>query len=53
MPAVFVVAAAVLRYFPFMDKLHHSLVGTIAMTLVILAGVPVFWYFARQKRVRG
>jgi APA family basic amino acid/polyamine antiporter len=49
-PALFVVAAAVLLYYTFMDKLHHSLVGTIVMTLVMLAGVPVYWYFARQKR---
>jgi APA family basic amino acid/polyamine antiporter len=49
-PALFVVAAAVLLYYTFMDKLHHSLVGTIVMTLVMLAGVPVYWYFAKQKR---
>ena len=49
-PALFVVAAAVLLYFTFVDKLHHSLFGTIVMTLVMLAGIPVFWYFAKQKR---
>jgi APA family basic amino acid/polyamine antiporter len=49
-PALFVVAAAVLLYFTFMDKLHHSLVGTIVMTLVMLAGVPVFWWFAKRKK---
>ena len=49
-PALFVVAAAVLLYFTFIDKLHHSLVGTIVMTLVMLAGVPVFWYFAKQNK---
>jgi hypothetical protein len=49
-PALFVVAAAVLLYYTFMDKLHHSLVGTIVMTLVMLAGVPVYWYFAKQKQ---
>ncbi|MCU1334295.1 MAG: amino acid/polyamine/organocation transporter, superfamily [Candidatus Angelobacter sp.] len=49
-PALFVVAAAVLLYYTFMDKLHHSLVGTIVMTLVMLAGVPVYWYFAKQKK---
>jgi APA family basic amino acid/polyamine antiporter len=48
-PALFVVAAAVLLYYTFMDKLHHSLVGTIVMTLVMLAGIPVYWYFAKQK----
>jgi basic amino acid/polyamine antiporter, APA family len=49
-PALFVVAAAVLLYFTFIDKLHHSLIGTIVMTLVMLAGIPVFWYFAKQKK---
>ncbi|MGZ4858618.1 MAG: APC family permease [Candidatus Angelobacter sp.] len=49
-PALFVAAAAVLLYYTFMDKLHHSLFGTIVMTLVMLAGVPVFWYFAKQKK---
>jgi APA family basic amino acid/polyamine antiporter len=52
-PALFVVAAAVLLYFTFIDKLHHSLFGTIVMTLVMLAGIPVFWYFAKQKRLKA
>jgi len=45
-----VAAAAVLLYFTFIDKLHHSLIGTIVMTLVMLAGIPVFWYFAKQNK---
>ena len=49
-PALFVVAAAVLLYYTFLDKLHHSLVGTLVMTLVILAGVPVYLYFASRKK---
>jgi APA family basic amino acid/polyamine antiporter len=48
-PALFVVAAAVLLYYTFMDKLHTSAVGTIIMTLVIFAGVPVFYYFSRRR----
>ena len=52
-PALFVVAAAVLLYYTFIDKLHHSLIGTIVMTLVMLAGVPVFWYFAKQKKQKA
>ena len=48
-PALFVVAAAVLLYYTFLDKLHHSLVGTLVMTLVILAGVPVYLAFARRR----
>ena len=52
-PAVFVLCAAVLLYYTFMDKLHTSVPGTITMTLVILAGVPVYWYFAKQKRQKA
>jgi APA family basic amino acid/polyamine antiporter len=48
-PALFVMAAAVLLYYTFLDKLHHSVVGTLVMTLVILAGVPVYMVFARRK----
>ncbi len=48
-PALFVVAAAVLLYFTFIDKLHRSPVGTVVMTLVILAGIPVYWYFVKQQ----
>jgi APA family basic amino acid/polyamine antiporter len=45
-PALFIVAAAVLLYYTFTDNLANSFAGT----LVILAGVPVYWYFAKQKR---
>jgi APA family basic amino acid/polyamine antiporter len=44
-PALFIVAAAVLLYYTFTDNLRNSIVGT----LVILAGIPVFYYFARSK----
>jgi len=49
-PGLFVVCAAVLLYRTFMDKLHSSVVGTLIMTGVILAGVPVYWLFATRKR---
>jgi APA family basic amino acid/polyamine antiporter len=49
-PALFVLCAAVLLYMTFMDKLHTSVAGTLVMTGVILAGVPVYWVFARRKR---
>jgi APA family basic amino acid/polyamine antiporter len=49
-PAMFIISAAVLLYYTFMAKLHASPIGTLIMTLVILAGVPVYWYFAKQKR---
>jgi basic amino acid/polyamine antiporter, APA family len=48
-PALFVICAAVLLCYTFMDKLHTSVTGTLTMTAVILAGVPVYWLFARKK----
>ena len=44
-PALFILAAAVLLYFTFAENLKNSIVGTA----VILAGIPVFFYFARSK----
>jgi APA family basic amino acid/polyamine antiporter len=48
-PALFVICAAVLLYYTFLDKLHTSVVGTLVMTGVILAGVPVYWWFSKRK----
>jgi APA family basic amino acid/polyamine antiporter len=45
-PALFIIAAAVLLYYTFTDNLRNSIAGT----LVILAGVPVYWYFARKRK---
>jgi basic amino acid/polyamine antiporter, APA family len=45
-PALFIVAATVLLYSTFTENLRNSFIGA----LVILAGVPVYWYFARRKR---
>ncbi len=45
-PALFVLVAAVLLYYTFTVNLRNSFIGT----LVILAGVPVYWHFARRKR---
>jgi APA family basic amino acid/polyamine antiporter len=45
-PALFIVAAAILLYYTFTDNLRNSFLGS----LVILTGVPVFWYFARKRR---
>jgi APA family basic amino acid/polyamine antiporter len=44
-PVLFVIASAVLLYYTFTDNLRNSALGT----LVILAGVPVFYAFARQQ----
>ena len=46
-PALFIAAAAVLLYYTFTDNIRNSFVGS----LVILAGVPVFLYFARKRKV--
>jgi APA family basic amino acid/polyamine antiporter len=45
-PALFILAASVLLCYTFADNLRNSFLGT----LLILAGVPVYWYFARQKK---
>jgi APA family basic amino acid/polyamine antiporter len=44
-PALFVAASCLLLYYTFRDNLQNSLLGT----LVILAGVPVFYGFARRR----
>lgn len=44
-PALFIVAAAVLLFFTFRDNWPNSGIGIG----VILAGVPIFYYFARRK----
>lgn len=46
-PALFIVAAAVLLFYTFTDNLRNSAIGTV----VILAGIPVFYYFARAKNL--
>jgi APA family basic amino acid/polyamine antiporter len=47
-PALFIVASAFLIYYTFMENWRNSLIGT----LVILGGIPVFLYFAKQRKVR-
>jgi basic amino acid/polyamine antiporter, APA family len=44
-PALFVLVSAVLLYYTFADNLKSSAGGC----MVILAGVPVFYFFARRK----
>jgi basic amino acid/polyamine antiporter, APA family len=44
-PVLFVAASAVLLYYTFADNLRYSAIGT----LVILAGIPVYYYFSRQR----
>jgi APA family basic amino acid/polyamine antiporter len=46
-PALFVCAAALLLYFTFTDNLMNSTIGL----LIILAGIPVFYVFARKRLV--
>src|ERR1019366_2507139 len=47
-PAMFIVAAAVLLYYTFTENLRNSAWGVV----VILAGVPIYLYFERKKRER-
>jgi len=44
-PAVFVLVSAALLYYTFTDNLKSSAGGCLA----ILAGVPVFYFFARRR----
>lgn len=44
-PALFVLASAALLYYTFTDNLKSSASGC----LVILAGIPVFYFFARRR----
>jgi len=45
-PALFILVASALLCYTFAGNLRNSFLGT----LLILAGVPVYWYFARQKK---
>jgi APA family basic amino acid/polyamine antiporter len=45
-PALFVIAAAVLLWFTFTANLRNSLWGMA----VILAGLPIFAYFRAKRR---
>jgi APA family basic amino acid/polyamine antiporter len=44
-PALFIAASAALLYYTFTDNLRNSLMGT----LVIVAGIPVFYLFRRGR----
>jgi APA family basic amino acid/polyamine antiporter len=46
-PLIFIAAATVLLYFSFVQNLRDSIGGAI----VILAGIPVYLWFARKKRI--
>jgi APA family basic amino acid/polyamine antiporter len=45
-PAVFVLVSAALLYYTFTDNLKSSASGCVA----VLAGVPVFYFFARRRQ---
>ena len=45
-PALFIVASAALLYYTFMSNLRYSALGS----LVILAGIPVYYGFALRRR---
>jgi basic amino acid/polyamine antiporter, APA family len=44
-PVLFVLASAILLYYTFSDNLLNSAAGS----MVILAGIPVFYYFRRRR----
>jgi APA family basic amino acid/polyamine antiporter len=46
LPALFITAAAVLLVYSYQSNLRNSLVGTA----IILAGVPLFYFFKRKSR---
>ncbi len=48
-PAVFVLCSAALLYYTFLDNLRLSLGGVV----VILAGLPVYAWFARRQKARA
>jgi APA family basic amino acid/polyamine antiporter len=50
-PALFIIAAGILLYYTLAnpENRQNSIVGS----LIILTGVPVFWYFARKKKSIG
>jgi basic amino acid/polyamine antiporter, APA family len=48
-PAVFLMVAAALLYYTFANNLRNSAAGTAA----ILAGIPVFYFFARRRTIAG
>jgi len=48
-PTLFVLASAVLVYYTFTDNLRNSALGC----LVILAGIPVFYAFARRRQLEA
>jgi APA family basic amino acid/polyamine antiporter len=45
-PVLFVATSAFLLYYTFTENLRNSAAGV----LVILAGIPIFAYFARRSR---
>jgi APA family basic amino acid/polyamine antiporter len=49
-PALFIAGAAVVIYSTFTESWHTSWKRTLAVTCVILAGMPVYWYFQKRRR---
>src|SRR5215813_801313 len=49
-PALFIAAAAVLLYYTFTESWRTSWVRTLIMVFILLAGIPVFQYFASRQK---
>jgi APA family basic amino acid/polyamine antiporter len=52
-PALFILAAAVLLVYTFAENLREAPVLTWISVLFLLAGVPVFYFFAAKKKKAG
>ena len=48
-PALFIASSAVLLYYTFMESIRNSFLGS----LVILAGIPIFYYFKSKRKVEA
>jgi basic amino acid/polyamine antiporter, APA family len=47
LPTLFITAAAILLVYSYQSNLRNSLLGTA----IILAGVPLFYFFKRKSRL--
>ncbi len=48
-PAIFIIASAILLYYTFMENLRNSLIGSG----IILAGIPIFYFFKRRTETNS
>ncbi len=46
-PVLFMLAAGLVLYYTFRENLRNSITGS----LLIVAGIPLFWFFARRRKL--